>query len=503
MTAFTRALIVILLPFQLALGDEALPGHLGEARIVRKVMNESGGIDHEIGVCFVPENRNSKNSRTIGVGFARYPTTASQSGPPIFILPGGPASSYVEKNDHPAKAIRMLSQDMPDYFKQLRQVADVICVDQRGFSKRGDVLTVSFEVAAPPKTTPLSVSRYESAIGTAIKDTVRDYSKEGVDLRGYTIIEMAADVEDLRKALGYERIVLMGGSFGTTWSLAVMRLYPVSVDRALLSATSPIGNTYDDPTLVLAALRRMWKWVDQQDSWKPFLPEGGMQEAADVVLKRLEKGIPVQRRGLFGIGHPALVRTLGPEDFPFSDPGQILELYHGHTERWAEPIKTSIHTYSVMGECVNSSNGCSISRLDRIVNDSAAKYIRSRAAHESRVRSTAAYWPAKDIGRFRRQTRCDIPVVFVHGNWDLLTPIEYLHELTPSFSNHHSIIFHRGGHLGVGTVLVATQQLRASVLKFLKSGDMDGLPTKLLVAPDLEPPTFNIPTKPLVTATQE
>lgn len=74
-------------------------GEPGEIRIVKRVLeSDQKTLDHEIGVLFVRENRSVPDSRVIGVGFSRYPAKAP-SGPPIFMLPGGPGQSYVEPTD--------------------------------------------------------------------------------------------------------------------------------------------------------------------------------------------------------------------------------------------------------------------------------------------------------------------------------------------------------------------------------------------------------------------
>ena len=46
---------------------------------------------------------------------------------------------------------------------------------------------------------------------------------EGVNLAAFNTPESAADIEDLRRALGYERVNLYGISYGTRLALAAMR----------------------------------------------------------------------------------------------------------------------------------------------------------------------------------------------------------------------------------------------------------------------------------------
>ena len=101
------------------------------------------------------------------------------------------------------------------------------------------------------------------------KTTVAEYAKKGIDLAGYNVKECAHDVEDLRKALGYEKITLCGTSFGSQWSFAVMRLHPDSVARALLSGVEPLDHGYDMPSYVFAAVQRMWRTIEADDRFKP------------------------------------------------------------------------------------------------------------------------------------------------------------------------------------------------------------------------------------------
>jgi pimeloyl-ACP methyl ester carboxylesterase len=62
---------------------------------------------------------------------------------------------------------------------------------------------------------------------------------EGVALGAYDSVANAADVEDLRRALGYEQWNLYGISYGTRLALTVMRDYPQRVRSAILDSAYP------------------------------------------------------------------------------------------------------------------------------------------------------------------------------------------------------------------------------------------------------------------------
>ena len=121
---------------------------------------------------------------------------------------------------------------------------------------------------------------------------VDSFRRKGVDLRGYDVKECADDVNDLRRALDYDQIILVGQSFGSQWSFAVMRRHPEIVARALLTGVEPLDFGYDMPSHVLAAVQRMWWEAEKDPQLKPYLPTGGLMAAAREVLQRLEREDP-------------------------------------------------------------------------------------------------------------------------------------------------------------------------------------------------------------------
>ncbi|WP_216072894.1 hypothetical protein, partial [Acinetobacter baumannii] len=64
-------------------------------------------------------------------------------------------------------------------------------------------------------------------------------------------------VDAVRRALGYSKMSLMGASFGSQWSFAVLKRPPGTVARALIASAEPLNNGYDMPSHVFAVLQRV------------------------------------------------------------------------------------------------------------------------------------------------------------------------------------------------------------------------------------------------------
>jgi pimeloyl-ACP methyl ester carboxylesterase len=71
-----------------------------------------------------------------------------------------------------------------------------------------------------------------------------DLIEQGVDLAAYNTAANAADLNDLRIALGYDRVNLYGTSYGTKLALTVMRDYPEAVRSALVDSVFPPQANY-------------------------------------------------------------------------------------------------------------------------------------------------------------------------------------------------------------------------------------------------------------------
>lgn len=450
--------------------------------------NKDKVYEYELGTVYVPENRNRADSRTIGVGFIRF-RSENPTAPPVFILPGGPGSSYLMRMKQSASNRAMMASEVDSF----TPFCDVIYVDQRGYSEHGDVLTAQIEIPARPTDRALTEDDWIKAYERYAQRAIKKYEGTGVDLSGYTVLECAADVNDLRKALGYDKLMLNGTSFGSQWSFAVMRLFPETVSRAMLSGVEPINHGYDMPSHVFAALQRKWHVIDNQEDFAPYLPEGGMAEASRAVIERLE-----QDRYVFENEQGEVIATYGPLDFPWSNPVQILELYHGQTDRWRSQAERGFRAMSqdeaILGSLIDTSLGVTPARGHKLMSDPAGRYI-GRTNFTPGL-ATAALWPTEDVGDdLRMPVMSDIPVVFAQGDWDTKTPIENTYEIAPYFTNSRVLVVERGGH-GVFEPLRSNfPEVWAELVGFMRTGNLESIPPRVILNASrrFSAPRFDLP----------
>ena len=447
-------------------------GHVGDRQFELQDYKVNGVEDgeYEIGVFFVPENRTNPESRAIPVDYVRFPAKEPK-GPPVFLLPGGPGNTYIGKTPDVWKA---------PYINDLRQFSDVVLVNQRGYNPRRRDLIGYWKKSSPGPA--WSNEDRVADFKVFAERAVAAYQRTGIDLSGYNVIECAADIADLREILGYqEKIMLMGQSFGSQWCFAVMRNHPEIVERAILSGVEPLGHTYDRPSHVIQAVRRRWAHIDASPDWAPFLPPGGMEEAAEAVLSRLETtGIEVRDRK-----NQKTAVLLGPDDFPWSAPGRILELFHNQFARWENGRPTDHSYFTLIYPLIDSSLGLTPERKEQLLNDPDRRYVSSNNAAMDSFMATADIWPTLDVGdAFRNPVESPIPVVFLHGDWDVYTPIENTLEIAPYFPNSHFLKVERGGH-APWLQLDNHPEVYAGLLNFAETGSTDDIPEAIRIEPNL------------------
>ena len=157
----------------------------------------------------VPEHRGVSGSRTIKLWVAvATPAGAPANATPMIFLPGGPGGD--------ASSLAM----SPDTHWP-GGPRPVVYLDGRGVGRSEPDMSCP-EVGRPLDASHPWSERRSAAAATfaACRDRLVG---EGVDLDGYNTVETAADIVDLRNALGYEKWIVWGFSYGGRVAQEVLR----------------------------------------------------------------------------------------------------------------------------------------------------------------------------------------------------------------------------------------------------------------------------------------
>ena len=148
------------------------------------------------------------------IRFARVPARTRQAEPdPLFILAGGPGQSAQD-----------FAPLVPRFFKQIQRRRDIVLVDVRGTGE-SHALRCGLD------------SDFGAAFGAALHSCRQTLP---ADLSPFTTEEQMADVDAVREALGYPRVNLWGGSFGTRAALVYARLFEDRVRTVILDGAVPL-----------------------------------------------------------------------------------------------------------------------------------------------------------------------------------------------------------------------------------------------------------------------
>ncbi|RAG86442.1 alpha/beta hydrolase [Streptacidiphilus pinicola] len=188
------------------------------------------GVKASCGYLTVPEDRTRPGGRTIRLAVAIVPARSPrhQHGDPIVFLPGGPGQDAV--SDIPVLTETGLNRDR-----------DLVVMSQRG------------TLSSPPTLTCPEIDRfYQQRIGLRYDapSTGRLYVQavsacrdrltgDGVDLAAYNSSESAADLADLRTALGIREWNVFSHSYGTELALTYMRRYPQGIRSVTIDGVVP------------------------------------------------------------------------------------------------------------------------------------------------------------------------------------------------------------------------------------------------------------------------
>lgn len=435
-----------------------------------KVPARGGEAEAFCGTYEVWENRAAKSGRKIGLKVVLIPALSPNPKPdPVFFFAGGPGQA----------ASPLAGQLVDD---ELRKNRDFVFIDQRGTGGPGRLFC-----SLGGHDDDLQSYFVEMFPLGAVRECREELEKKA-DLTLYTTDLAIDDFDEIRAWLGYGKINLLGGSYGTRAAQVYMKRHPKSVRAAVIAGVAPM----DEPLSLSHAangqrsLDLLLGWCEKDAACHAKFP--AVRADFQAVMDRLAQG-------------PVTVEV----DHPHTHKGEQVTLsrdFLAEGIRWAlygdsEALPLMIHK-AAGGDFAPLAQASVNSRLGAI-DGIASGLLFSVTCAEDMPYIDPAEVPARTAGSFlgdyrvrqqlgacsvwprgtaapghREALRTDIPVLLVSGERDPVTPPAFADRAARFLSRGKKIVVPWGSHGGDDPCTLKIQR------DFLRKGSAQGLDTSCL-----------------------
>jgi pimeloyl-ACP methyl ester carboxylesterase len=282
------------------------------------------------------------------------------------------------------------------------------------------------------------------------------------DLRLYTTTIAMADLDEVREALGYDKVNVYGGSYGSTTALAYLHLYPQHVRTVTVLGVAPLDYKLPLPfgRGVDHALERLFADCEADAQCRGAFPDLRKEFAA--VVERLDKA-------------PVTFDTLSP----FTGQKQQVTMTRGG---FTENIRLMLYQPNVMslmpllihqiyqqdyarfgaiGYQVFRATDSGIARgmqlsvlcaedIPFISEEEIKTALAGTFYGEARARlylKACEQWPRGDApAKFREPIKSDIPVLMLSGELDPVTPPDAATPLLKGLTNARQVVMRNATH---------------------------------------------------------
>lgn len=418
------------------------------------------------------ENRESKTGRKIGLNIVIYPASARSKEPdPIFVFAGGPGQAATDVIE---AVVPLLSG--------LTTKRDVVFIDQRGTGK-SNLLNCKFPDDESPE---MASEASRRALTLKMVAACRDELAQRADLTQYGSTTAMADYDEVRAALGYDKINLWGGSYGTRTAQEYLRRYPDHVRSVILDGVAspsmalPASFARDASTVLESA----FKACETQPACHKNYPD--LRKGFAALLDRLDKKparlavqdpltniareVTISRQSVttqvFSMLYaPQLVAVL-PEVLKQADTGNFAPLFAA-TGGFIEFAEDKI----AFGMRLSVSCNEDVPRIDAAARAAADKLYPFQSSFIREFSNACAGWPkGKVADDFHTPVRSGKPVLIFSGGLDPVTPQIFGDEVKKTFSNSVHLIAPNIGH-GVASHGCAPKLMK----QFVEKASVDGL----------------------------
>jgi pimeloyl-ACP methyl ester carboxylesterase len=391
------------------------------------------------------EDRVAKSGRRITLKIVVFPFTGKDKATdPLFYIPGGPGSSATEDAPYVAQELA-----------RIREHRDLVFVDQRGTGGSNPLNCDFFK--------PADLRSY---LGDYFPlEDVRQCCKRlepKANLKLYTTAIAMDDLDDVRAALGYQKINIIGGSYGTRATQVYLKLHPDRVRAVILHGVSPTNQFMprDFPQHTERALEGVMADCAADDACHAAFPN--LRAEAKSVLEKLLRGpveLELKRQKPDENIRISLSRDLVAEAVRYMlyQPGaasRIPLFLHLAAQGNFTPLAEAAISYRQQ-IVATGSNGMYLSvtcaeDLPLIKPGEGERNGVNTFLGDYRLRqqrAACALWQRGDIPKnYAEPTRSDVPALIITGQWDPVTPPLYGDTAAKYLSHSLHVIVPHGGH---------------------------------------------------------
>lgn len=445
----------------------------GDVEILATRTFDVGGLEVEaqLGRLYVAENRADPDSQLIELAFGRFSSPAASPRAPLVYLAGGPGGSATAIAGRPATFAQ---------WRPVLEICDLILLDQRGTGRSKPELVWTVDEPLPPDllTSEAAARAYAVEAG---REAAAHLRGQGIDLAGYTTVESADDIDELRRALGLDKISLFGFSYGTHLGLATIRRHGEHIESAILIGTEGPHQTFKLPSNADTQLRKLALLVADDPQVGPYVPD--LVGLLERVLARLEREpmvvtvvngageeieVPVGRFGLQMI----LRFDIGDRSDLVVFPRLLYSIDRGDPSVLQWFVQKRIGRFEQvngMSMVMDGASGAPPGRWERI-NAEAETCLLGNTMNFPYPEVNDA-WGTPDLGEdFRAPIVSDVRTLFLSGSMDWNTPPYQAEMVRFGFTNSAHVIVEGAGHEQV----LPHPEVGPLMVAFLRGDDVSG-----------------------------
>ncbi|MGY1844655.1 alpha/beta hydrolase [Modestobacter sp. SYSU DS0875] len=433
------------------------------------------GVDIECGTLEVPADRDDPDSPTIELAFGVV--AAADDDPaedPLVYLSGGPGQG----------ALEFVPLAFGELYEPLAQDRDLVILDQRGTGLTEPSLACdeysSWVRESLGSEEPVEELAEQAA--ASLEECRQRLVDEGVDFADYDSAASAADLDDLRRALGHEEWNLYGISYGTRLAQTAMRDTPEGIRSVVLDASYPIdADLYEEtPGNAARAIDALFaacaadagcaeRYPDLEQTVTDLVAELDAAPASVTVLdpttgERVES--PLDGAGFVGFLFQSMYST---ELIPF-----LPEVIEAAANDEFGTIGLLLSAFTQQLDMVSVGQQLAVQCQEEVSfsdPDAVADAVAEHPLVESFFASTPTMgpgifdvctsWDAGEPGPAENEAlSSDLPTLVLAGELDPITPPRWGEQLAEELGNAVYVEFPATGHGSVGTHECAVQLTR-------------------------------------------